>query len=323
MPVRQPSFALTAAALIVILVAIAADACAERSADEMTVTIPQQFQLSGTAQPVSTGDRNAALTGNIQIVHTSRSSFLYVPADVVNGARLTALQDPEAGIVFRNNTIALPVYSDSGRTAGLILATEDMMADKGGYLGRITGARLEIPAEKISTGGHNFSGGVSIFLKDLTEGISYRTSVTGGEGMADAIDIALIPAGLSSREVPVAMEIDGADQQSRSAIEFMIVSLGADAGWAESNGENITVYQRKNETAIPLSSRMVKGGDDTIAYQAVVLGPGTFALAAAGQKQDDGVSLSLSGLGDMLILGTLLAMLISVLIIMLRRVTKK
>ena len=325
MPVRLPSFALPAVAWIVILVFSAGYAHAEQPADKFVVTIPQEFQLSGSAQPVSTGGNNAALTGSVEIIHTGLSSYLFIPApDVVNGARLTAIQDSETGIVFRNNTMGLPVYGSQGRAAGLVLATADMMADRGGYLGRITGARLEIPGGDVATERGNFSAGVTVFLEDLPEGISYMTSLAEGSEFEDAIDFSLAPSGLSTLDVPLAIEADGADLKSRSAIEFMIVSLSSDQGWVERHqSRNITIYEVANDTAVPLSGRMLDSGSGRVVYQAVVPGPGTFALAAVGEKPEDSISVSISGLLDVLVFGGLLTMLVSGLVLMLRRIVKK
>ncbi len=289
------------------------------------VTIPQEYQLSGSAQPASTGVDNAGLSGSIQIIHAGPSSYLFIPAtDIVNGARLTAIQDSETGIVFRNNTMGLPVYGSSGKAAGLVLATEDMMADRGGYLGRITGARLEIPGGDVATERGNFSAGITIFLQDLPEGISYKTSVSIGDEFKDTIDFSLAPAGLSSLDVPLAIEADGTDLKSRSAIEFMIVSLSADQGWVERHQDrNITIYKLVNETAMPLSGRMLDPGSGRVVYQAVVPGPGKFALAAAGEKPEDSIYVSITGLLDVLVFGGLLVMLVSGLAFMLRRIGKK
>ncbi|CAJ37132.1 hypothetical protein [Methanocella arvoryzae] len=326
MSVRLPSSALPIAAAIVLFLSLAGIAHAGQTADAIVVTIPSQFPLSGPAELTSTGSTAGAVAGNIQIIHTDTASFLLIPAvSAENGARLTSLRDSETGVVFRNNTIALPVVKDSDVIARLVLATDEMIAGRDGYTGRITGVELDIPGGERTVDGHRFSAGTAIFLKSLPQGIAYRMVTTEGQDMKRAIDAALEPAGLAPPAVPLAIEVDGVDQKSRSMIEFIIVSVSTDQDWVEKYcSDNITIYGRHDTSVVPVATRLVKADDNTtVVYQAVVSGPGRFALAAAGEKPGSGLEWSISGAGEVLIFGGLLTVLISGLIIMVRRVLKK
>ena len=314
------------AAAIVVCIALAGSAHAGQPADTVIVAIPAQFPLSGSAVLESTGSTVGALAGNVQIMQADTASFLLIPAaPAENGAKLTSLRDFETGVVFRNNTIALPIVKDSDVIARLVLATDEMMAGTDGYTGRITGVELDIPGGERTVDGYKFSAGTAIFLKSLPQGIAYRRVTIEGQDMKSAIDAALEPAGIASLAVPLAIEIDGADQKSRSTVEFIIISVSASQGWVEKYGsDNITIYGQQDTSATPLATRIVKADENTaVVYQAVVSGPGTFALAAAGEKPESGLELSISGAGEVLIFGGLLTVLVSGLIIMIRRILKK
>jgi hypothetical protein len=265
----------------------------------------------------------ASVTGNMRIVNTGQSSYLFVPAEATNGARLISLHDPVSGIVFRNNTVALPIYHGSEIAAGLVLATEDMMAGREGFFGRIAGAELDIPIDPVSVTGNDFSAQASIFLRNLPPGIAFRAGTGSTTEAAGAINTALLPSGLMALEVPLVVGVSGADSLSESSIEFMIITMNADPAWVQKyGGNNITLCLLKNGTAVPQQYRAVKAEGDQIALEAVSPVMGTFALAAAG-KDPEGIDFSSSGLQDVLVFGGLLALLISVLIIMVRRIAKR
>ncbi len=288
------------------------------------VNVPAQFPLSGSGQVVCTSIGGAALAGNVQLVYTGQSSYLLIPARVENGAKLISLYDSEKGIIFRNNTMALPIYQDSARVASMVLATDSMVANSEGFFGRITGAELDIPTGTTVHQGSNFSADIAIFLRDLPQGIAYRVETGKANQAADLINTGLSQAGLSAQEVPLAVEVYGTNPQSRDSVEFVVVTIGVDAGWEQKTGmSNATCYMCNNGSAVQQSYRVLKAGSDKLIYQLVSPGPGVFALAVTGGKMDRSLTDIPPDLLEILLLGGLLMMLTSLLIVMIQRVIRR
>jgi len=324
MRIYRTAFALTTAVLIMVFLFAQVYAGAEPMGSITEVTVPTQFTLSGSAQSVSLGAKEATLAGNIQIIQTGQSAYLFIPAQVENGAILISLHDQEPGVVFRNNTMAIPVYKDASRIADLVLATESMTANSRGFLGRITGAELDIPEAAISIDRYNFSVNIAIFLKDLSRTTTYQVRTDNGINAVGVIDTGLSLPEISTLDVPLVIEVDGSDTKSRDAIDFMIVSLQVDSRWVQKySGNNITLFEMTNETASPLSSRVLKSGNNTFVYQTVFPGSSRFALAATGSRTDEGLVLTTSNALDVALFGGLLIILIFTLGIIIMRVIKR
>ena len=324
MPVHPSAIALITAFLILVCISAQAHAETELVGSFKEVTVPLEFPISGSVQTVCTGVEELSLTGNVQIIQTGQTSYLFIPAQVENGAKLISLNDPEQDVVFRNNTIVLPVYENSSWVAGLVLATEGLTANNKGFFGRVTGAELDIPEAAITIGGFSFSADIAIFLKDLSQTTTYQVRTDSGIGASEVIDTRLSQTGLSTLDVPLVLEIEGSDRKSSDTIDFLIVSLKVDAGWVQKySGQNITLFDITNETASPLPSRGLKSGNDTIVYQAILPGSSKIALAATGSKTDRGLVVSTSNILDVGLYGGLLLMLIFLLGIVIKRVVKR
>lgn len=323
MPVSGSSLVRPVALLVAISLALAGYSAADAAADVTEVVIPSQFTLSASADTVTTGAQRASIAGGMQIINTGQTSYLFIPAETSNGAKLVSLHDPVTGIVFRNNTVALPIYQGSGIAAGLVLATEDMMAGREGFFGRIAGAELDIPGKPATRDGYNFSADTAIFLRDIPDDIACKVTTGSSTEARDAINTALLPSELMTLDVPLVIEVSSADPQSAGSIEFMIITINVDSAWVEKyGGKNISVYQLKNGTAVPRQYRALKADDGRIALETVVTAPGTFALATTGNSSG-GTGIISSGLRDMLVFCGLLALLISALAIMVRRMVRK
>lgn len=324
MRIHRTAFALTSAFLIMVCLFAQVYAGAEPMGSIIEVMVPTQFPLSDSVQVVNTGAEVTALAGNVQIIKSGQSNYLFIPAQVENGAKLISLNDQEHGVIFRNNTVVLPVYKDSSRIASLVLAMDGMTANPDGFFGRVTGAELDIQGAAGVADGYNFSVDIAIFLKEISQKTTYQVRTDRANDVTDVIEAGLSPSGLSTLDIPVVVGVDSPDTESDDSIDFMIVSLKADSRWVQQySGSNITLFKITHETASPLSTRGLKSGNDSLVYQAMLPGSSRLALAAIGNKTDKGIVLTTSNALDVVLFGGLLIILMFMLGIIIKRVIKR
>jgi hypothetical protein len=304
------------AAAICLLLALSMSASAEEAAG-IDVQVPAAWALTPAAKAIDAVSGEYSLAGGeVKISGTGRAQFLHVPARGHNGTRLLSLYDPGSGIVFRNNTMIVPLSGGS-----LIVATDDIVAGQDGYSGMVTG--LELDTQEISAlrDGYRFSASASIFLKELVPAGSYRLAFVPGEPLTAAVSVDLAGDNLTLAAMPVVIEVDGTPEAGRDAMSFAIVTIQADHNWTREHEEkNLTLCLYRNDLLTRPQHRTLKAEDGSALYQAIVPGSGALALVAAGAP---GRGTGQTKVTDVLVLGSVLVVLVTALAIMVRRATKR
>ncbi|HMK46458.1 MAG TPA: hypothetical protein VK436_07505 [Methanocella sp.] len=323
MPERKSSIAVFILIIAVLCPSISRDAIADQGQDTIHVVIPSEYPLSGAVSGIISTGHNISVTGPVQVISNGESSILFIPAATENGTKLISLYDSGSGLLFRNNTMALPIGDNSKHVANLVLATENLTATAQGYSGSITGYEIDVTGLNVRQDGRNFTAGLKLFLKSLPVGASYRCSMENPEDAKGMIDESLASSGLSALDVPMAIGVTGENQQSGDSIGFIIASFMVESDWAGKYGDdNISVYECKNGLASGHRCKILTSGEDGIVYQAVMPDTATVALAATGERVDRGLYINTGNIIDIAIFGGLLVVLVSALAIMVRRMFK-
>lgn len=306
------------------LLVLAAPALAEQATTAtIQVQAPSSFILSPSAKAIDTVSNEYSMGGGeVSIVHTDHALFMKIPIRGRNGTRLISLDDPESGIVFRNNTMILPIYDGSLKTANLVIATGNISADSSGFFGVITGLELDTSDISVSRNGISLYASASIFLRDLSPGESYRLAFVTYEPVEAAVSRDLSSSNLTIADMPAVFEIAGKSQVDEDAMSFAIITLRTDTNWSRLYGGNNTrLYQYKNSTLSRPQSRILEAENGSYVYQVIVPDSCMLALVAAAVPPTPGVKYP--GMTDLIVLGSVLIILIIALIVMVQRAGRR
>jgi hypothetical protein len=311
-------------ALCLLLVLALASSPAHASESSVDIPVAASFPVSGVAK--ATDNASGEISpgpGKIDITRGNNALYIRLLAPVRNGTMLTSLNDYESGIVFRNNTMPLPLYSAGEKTGALIVATDNLTADSNGYAGMITG--LELDGGKITAArdGHNFTAGTIMSLTDLPTGAAYRVAFADNASLSAAVSADLKASGLAPAAASPPVEVAASTPAAGNVVSFVIVTLEAEGNWTGRYGNNnVTFYRFAGGQLSRLRHSVMKSSDGGLAYQAISPGTGQFLVVAGAPRELVEESVT-AGNGDIVLLGGLLATLVIALAIMVRRVTKR
>ncbi len=306
-----------------ILITIASGT-ASASGPSVNISVPSSFEISEYGKAIDSGSNELAPgPGPVGFTRGENSLYVTIPALARNGTRLVSLEDRESGIVFRNNTLLLPIHM-AGETAGsLVATTENLTAESYGFSGQVTGLELHLAGITSKHKGTNFTAGAVILLRDLPAGAEYGLSFTNSDTAVEAISADLETRGQAVADMSPPFDLEGVNQAGNDAIGYVIVTIQADREWpGPYSAENITLYRYSDGQLSRLQPRLMNTENGT-AYQAVVPGTGLFALVAAGQPGRVITDASAMDTGVLAILSGALAVLLIALVAMVRRVTKR
>lgn len=311
-----------------LLLSISVDTSAA-SGPSLSAPIPTSFAVSESGKAID--DRsNEYVPGPGPVVFTRGDNALYVrvPAAARNGTRLVSLEDRDGGIVFRNNTMMLPVYAAGEKAGSLVATTENLTAksDGGhddGYYGQVTGLELHTAGINSKHDGTNFTAGAVILLQDLPVGAEYDISFTDSDPAVKAISSDLETRGQAVADMSPPFDLGSVNPAGKEAIGYVIVTIQADREWpGPYDAENITLYRYSDGQLSRLQPRFLKTENGTV-YQAVVPGMGQFVLVMARPLDRTVTDASATDAGVLMALGSLLAVLLIALVVMVRRVIRR
>lgn len=307
-----------------LLLAAATSSPAHAASSSLDMPIASSFQVSGVAKAMD--DTSAEISpgpGKIEITRGDHALYIRVSAPALSGTRLVLLDDYESSIVFRNNTMLLPLYATGAKTGDLVVATDNLMADSGGYAGMITGLELDSGKITAARDGRNFTVGAILSLTDLPAAGKYRLAFVDNASLQETISADLEVNGQRTASASPVIEVSASTPTAGNAVSFVIVTLETDQDWPGLAGEkNFTFYRYAGGQLSHLPFTMVRSGDGGLAYQAISPGPGQFAVVA-GAPRDTVTETVTAGNYDAIVLGGLLAALVIALAIMVRRVAKR
>jgi hypothetical protein len=297
---------------------------ASASGPSVNISVPSSFAISEFGKAIdSVSDELAPGPGPVTFARGDNSLYVTVPAPARNGTRLVSLEDRESGIVFRNNTLTLPVYAAGEKAGSLVAATDNLTADRDGFSGQVTGLELRLAGIASTRNGTNFTAGAVILMRDLPAGAEYSISFTDNDPARKAISEDLEARGQAVAGMSPLLDLGGVNQAGKDAIGYVIVTVQADVDWPVPYGaDNITFYRYSDGQLSRLQSRLMKT-ENGIVYQAVVPGTGQFALVAAGPLDRLVTDASAMDAGALAVLSGILAVLLIALVAMVRRVTKR
>ncbi len=123
-------------ALCLLLIVAVTSPPAYAASSSLDMPVASSFQVSGVANATdNTSTEISPGPWKIDITRGDHALYIRVSAPAGGGTRLVWLEDYESGIVFRNNTILLPLYAAGAKTGALVVATDNLTADSGGYAG--------------------------------------------------------------------------------------------------------------------------------------------------------------------------------------------
>jgi hypothetical protein len=261
--------------------------------------------------------------GKIDIARGNDALYIRVPGPVSNGTRLTSLNDKESGIVFRNNTLLLPLCSAGEKTGALIITTDNLTVDSNGYAGMITG--LELDSGKITAAreGNNFSAATAISLTDLPAGATYRVAFADNASLSAAVSADLETIGFAGAAVSPPVEVSASTPAAGNVVSFVIVTLETERNWTGMYGDDSIIFYRfagGQLSRLRYSVRKSSGGG--LAYQAIAPGAGQFQVVAGAPREPLPETVTASN-SDIAMFGGLLAALLIALAVMVRRVAKR
>jgi hypothetical protein len=306
-----------------VLITIAAG-IASASGQSVNVSVPSSFVISEYGKAIDSSSNEPGIgPGQIMFARDDKGLFVRVPASAHNGTRLVSLEDLESGIVFRNNTIMLPVYAAGEKAGSLVATTDNLNAGSDGYSGQVTGLELHLAGIASSRNGTNFTAGAVILLRDLPAGVEYRISFADSDLAVKAISSDLGPKGQTIADMSPPLDLEAVNDASEDAAGYVIVTIQTDRDWPGLfDAGNITFYRYSDGRLSVLKPRLLKTENGT-AYQAVAPGTGQFALVVARPVDHAVTEASVTDVGGLAAIGGILATLLFALAVMVRRVTKR
>ena len=294
------------------------------SGPSANVSVPSSFMISEFGKAIDSGSNELSPgPGPVVFARGDNAMFVRVPASAHNGTRLVSLEDLESGIVFRNNTIMLPVYAAGEKAGSLVATTDNLNAGSDGYSGQVTGLELHLAGIASSRNGTNFTAGAVILLRDLPAGVEYSISFADSDLAVKAISSDLGPKGQTIADMSPPLDLEAVNEASEDAAGYVIVTIQTDRDWPGLfDAGNITFYRYSDGRLSVLKPRLLKTENGT-AYQAVVPGTGQFALVAARPVDHAVTEASVTDVGGLAAIGGILAALLFALAAMVRRVTKR
>jgi hypothetical protein len=311
-------------ALGLLLAQVVTSSPAHAASSSLDMPVVSSFQVSGVAK--ATDNVSAEISpgpGKIDITRGDHALYVRVSAPAGSGTRLASLDDYESGIVFRNNTMLLSLYSAGSKTGALVVATDNLTADSSGYAGMITGLELDSGKITAARGGRNLTAGAVLSLADLPAGARYRLAFTDNGSLSEAVSADLAVYGQMAAVASPTLEVSASTPAAGNMVSFVIVTIEASQEWAGPLDEkNVTFYRYAGGQLAHLSFTTVRSGDGSLAFQAISPGTGQFAVVAGAPRETVTETVT-AGNYDAIVLGGLLAALVLALAIMVRRVVKR
>lgn len=306
-----------------LLLSISTDIAAA-SGPSLPVPIPASFAVSESGKAIDDGS-SEYIPGPGPIVFTRGDNALYVrvPAAGRNGTRLVTLDDRESGIVFRNNTMILPIYTAGEKAGCLVATTENLTAKSDSYYGQVTGLELHLAGVSAVRNGTNFTAGAVILLRDLPAGSEYRISYADSDTVSKAISADLAARGQAVADMSPMLDIESVAPAGNDAAGYVIVTIQAEGDRPWSNdANNTTLYRYSDGKLAGLRPGFLKT-ENGVAYQAVEPGMGQFVLVATKPLDSAATDSPAEDAGGLALIGGALAFLLIALAAMVRRVTKR
>ena len=297
---------------------------ASASGPSVNVSVPSSFMISELGKAVDSGS-NELGTGPGQVVfaRSDNAMFVRVPASAHNGTRLISLEDQKSGIVFRNNTMMLPVYAAGEKAGSLVATTDNLTASSDGYSGQVTGLELHLAGIAASRNGTDFTAGAIILMRDLPAGAEYSMSFADSDLAVKAISSDLEARGQTIADMSPPLVLNGINRASNDAAGYVIVTIQSDGDWPRLyNASNITFYRYSDGQLSGLKPRLLKT-ENGAAYQAVAPGTGQYFLVAAEPSGHTVTESSAVDAGGLAALAGAMTVLLIALAAMVRRVTKR
>ena len=263
------ALSLSALLSVFILIAISSAVAQCQGANSLDIPVPSAFTISNTT---AFGDNSTTfgIQGGINLTNYGGSLYVAIPTNAPDGVTLMYFQDNSTRILFRNNTLALPIGADNVQPASLVLATGDVVSSGGQFYGQVDGIELDTVA--LSYG--NVSDDAVIYLNSLPQGASYRISLSDDQHAKDAIMSEALQDGESGTiEYPM-IEIAGTTNDSQNSIGYVI--LRTNSGSRPVSG-NVTAYRYYDGGPLMLPCKTINSVDGTY-YEAISPGPGVFAF---------------------------------------------
>lgn len=310
-----------AAACALLLIAACA---ASASTPYVSVPVPSSFVISESSKAID-DSANEQSPGPRPIVFTRSDNALWVlvPATVRNGTRLVSLEDRGSGIIFRNNTMILPVYAAGEKAGSLVAVTENLTAKRDGYYGQVTGLELHLAGISASRNGSNFTGGAVILMRDLPAGAEYRMSFADSDIVEKAVSIDLAAKARAVADISPTLSIESVTRAGNDAAGYVIVTIQVKGDWPEIyDADNITLYRYSDGQLDGLRPVLLKTENGTL-YEAMGPGVGQYVLLAARPLDNTATDTTIVDAGGLAIIGGTLTVLLIALTAMIRRVTKR
>jgi hypothetical protein len=215
--------------------------------------------------------------GPIDVFAYGNGAYVAIPTSAPAGEKLAYFQDTSASwILFRNNTLALPV---NGQAANFVLATGDLLSDGARFYGQVTGMEVDTKA----LDGDGASAIAVLYLNELPGRASYSVSLTEDANIKKAV---MGQASIDGQpgDVKLMLDVSGQGQGARSSISYTVVRMKADG--PEPDG-NVTAYRYFNGAVSRLPCRAIRSANDTV-YETICAGQGTFAFVGPFPEQPPG-----------------------------------
>lgn len=251
---------------IVILFALApAIACAQGSID---ISLPPSYIINAT-KGYDPSSNAVDIWGNIEFIENGDSVYLSIPTNAPAGVKLAFFQDTGTRVLFRNNTLLLPINDTSGPVANLVLMTGDMRCDNGKFYGQVTGIEVDTK----TMGGGDAMASAVLYLSRWHAGASYRVSISSDDQVKKSVMAEASKNGQAGN-VKLMLNVNGTSQGSSSSIGYAIVHMKIDGPGADGN---VSAYRYHDGAVSKLTCKAIRS-NDSVVYETISSGGGTFVF---------------------------------------------
>jgi hypothetical protein len=260
------------------------------------------------------------VAGNITIDrYTDDIYYLRLPVKAEDKG-LSYFYDASAGILFKNNTMLIPILNNSEKAADLILATENMAGSWDSPYARITGIELDIKEISTPINGTDTSAKSILYLKSIPDNAIFEIAIIDDNGLTEMINKNLMGENQTVTSILATVKVSSKNTGDIEPIGYNIISISSNN---TTIAGNVSLFKSYNGTIERIRHiKMIDHARGMAVYQAIDDMPGTYVLVITGPIKLDKKSKSFF-FTDIMIFGTAFLALIIALIFMARRLIRR